>query len=567
MTTRATHSHSSHWGVFEAEVADGQVIAVHPYPRDPDPSPILKNIPGSLRHPTRVTQPMVRAGWLDRGPGPDNHRSAEPFVPVSWGTATELLATELRRVRDQHGPRAIYGGSYGWASAGRFHHAQSQIHRFLNGLGGYTYSVHSYSMGAAEVIYPHLFGDFWHMLLHGTAWSTIVEQAELFVCFGGLPLKNTAVKPGGISRHRVSDHLRRAAERGVEFVLFSPLRDDLPDFVRAEWHAPLPGTDVAVMLAMAHTLITERLHDAAFLDRYCVGFDRFARYVLGQEDGQPKSPEWAAGISDMPAEAIRALAQRMAAHKTFITMSWSLQRTEFGEQAAWMGATLAAMLGQIGLPSGGFGFGYSSTSMVGSAPLRYRFPSLPQGTNAVSDFIPVARIADLLLQPGQTFDYNGRRLTYPDIRLVYWAGGNPFHHHQHLGRLRRALQRPDTIVVHDSFWTAMARNADIVLPCSMTLERNDIGWNENDSTLVAMHQAVEPIGQARSDYAIFTGLADRLGFGDQFTEGRDEMGWLRHLYGSWRTSLIERGMEVPSFDAFWEEGYFEQGWTDDHEVL
>ena len=567
MTDRVLVSHSSHWGVFDAEIENGELVAIHPYPGDADPSSILANIPDSVRHPARITQPMVRAGWLDRGPGPDTHRGAEPFVPVDWATATDLLAAELRRVVDDHGPQAIYGGSYGWASAGRFHHAQSQIHRFLNGLGGYTYSVHSYSLGAAEVIFPHVVGVFWDMLLRATAWPTIVENTDLFVCFGGLPLKNTAVKPGGVGRHRVREHLRRAKERGVEFVLFSPLRDDLPDFVQAEWHPLVPGSDVAVMLALAHTLITEGLHDRAFLDHYCVGYERFEQYVLGAVDGQPKTPEWAERLSEEPAESIRALARRMAAHKTFITMSWSLQRTEYGEQAPWMGMTLAAMLGQIGLPSGGFGFGYSSTSMVGAAPLRVRFPSLSQGTNAVTSFIPVARIADMLLQPGEPFTYDGHDLTYPDIRLVYWCGGNPFHHHQHLGRLRRALERPDTIVVHDPFWTAMARNADIVLPCAMTLERNDIGWNENDSTLVAMRQAIAPHMQARSDFEIFAELSAKLGFADQFTEGRGEMDWLRHMYDTWRAAASGQGVDVPPFEAFWDEGYLEQTWSDNNEVL
>jgi biotin/methionine sulfoxide reductase len=225
------------------------------------------------------------------------------------------------------------------------------------------------------------------------------------------------------------------------------------------------------------------------------------------------------------------------------------------------------MLGQIGLPSGGFGFGYSSTSMVGSAPLRFKFPSLPQGKNGVRTFIPVARIADMLLHPGEAFDYDGQRLTYPDIRLVYWCGGNPFHHHQHLARLRRAFERPDTVVVHDPFWTAMARNADMVLPSTMTLERNDIGWNENDSTLAAMRQAVAPFAQARSDYEIFAALAAKLGFWDRFTEERNEMDWLRHMYDTWRTTASEHGVEVPTFEDFWEEGYLEQAWSDDHEVL
>ena len=127
-------------------------------------------------------------------------------------------------------------------------------------------------------------------------------------------------------------------------------------------------------------------------------------------------------------------------------------------------------------------------------------PALPQGPNPVRAFIPVARIADMLLHPGEPYEYDGARRHYPDIRLVYWCGGNPFHHHQDLNRLRRALGRPETVVVHEPFWTAIARHADIVLPATMTLERNDIGAGRNDRYLIAMHRAIEPFGQARDDY-------------------------------------------------------------------
>ena len=122
------------------------------------------------------------------------------------------------------------------------------------------------------------------------------------------------------------------------------------------------------------------------------------------------------------------------------------------------------MLGEIGLPGRGFGHGYGSMAETGQAPAAVDLPSVPQGRNPVSSFIPVARVADMLLDPGEPFDYDGQRLTYPDIRLVYWSGGNPFHHHQDLNRLRRAMGRPETIVVHEPFWTGMARHADIVLP-------------------------------------------------------------------------------------------------------
>jgi biotin/methionine sulfoxide reductase len=243
----------------------------------------------------------------------------------------------------------------------------------------------------------------------------------------------------------------------------------------------------------------------------------------------------------------------------FTSTTWSLQRAEHGEQPPWMSVALAALLGQIGLPGGGFGFGYGSTQRVGEGPAMpgIGLPTLPQGHNPVRDFIPVARVSDMLLNPGASFDYDGARHVYPDIRLVYWCGGNPFHHQQHLARLRHGLARVDTFVVHDAFWTAAARQADIVLPSTLTLERNDLGTSGNDAYLTAMQQAVAPYGQARSDFESFAALADALGVGDEFHEGRDELGWVRHIYERWRAKSAEQGHAFPDFDRFWAEGVLE----------
>ena len=123
--------HSSHWGVFSGQWVDDRLV-VRPHPQDPDPNPIIENFPEALNHRVRIAKPMVRRGWLERGPGKDPRRGRDEFVPMEWPEALDLLAGELSRVRDTHGPGAIFGGSYGWSSAGRFHHAQSQVHRFLN---------------------------------------------------------------------------------------------------------------------------------------------------------------------------------------------------------------------------------------------------------------------------------------------------------------------------------------------------------------------------------------------------------------------------------------------------
>jgi len=215
---------------------------------------------------------------------------------------------------------------------------------------------------------------------------------------------------------------------------------------------------------------------------------------------------------------------------------------------------LAALLGQLGLPGGGFAYALGSTSNIGKPAVAVPVPTLPQSRNSIADFIPVARLSDMLLHPGEPFDYNGQQLTYPNIQLVYWAGGNPFHHHQDLNRLRRAFARPDTVIVHDSVWTASARHADVVLPATITLEREDIGAAAGDPLLVAMHRAVSRYGQARDDYDIFGGLAERLGFAEQFTEGRSARDWLEYLYDLTCRMLVARGVHAPDFAEFWDEG-------------
>ena len=285
-----------------------------------------------------------------------------------------------------------------------------------------------------------------------------------------------------------------------------------------------------------------------------MGYRVFERYLLGLDDGQPKDATWASAISGVPARDIVTLARRMADGPTLVTVAHGLQRAEHGEQPVWMAITLAAMLGGIGAPGAGFAYALGIFANIGQAPAAVSIPSFPQGRNPVATFIPVARIADMLLRPGERYPYDGQDLTYPHIRLVYWAGGNPFHHHQDLGRLRRAFRRPDTVIVHEPYWTASARHADIVLPATITLEREDIGSSRNDPGVIAMHRVLAPHGQARDDYAIFAGLAERLGVGPAFTEGRDIDAWLRHIYADLAQRLEEVGQPAPTFDDFWESG-------------
>ena len=544
-----TVPHGSHWGAFRAEVADGRVAAALPFAGDPEPSPIIASIPDAVHHSSRIERPMARSGWL-RGDGGAG-RGRDSFAPLDWDRATDLVAGEIERVRGDFGSESIFAGSYGWASAGRFHHAKSQLHRFLGQAGGFTAQRHNYSYAAGLAVLPHIVGGVEAAAGPVTDWPTIVEHTRLMVAFGGLPLKNAQVDSGGNGEHVAAGFVREAAGRGARFAVVSPLRDDLPPDVEGEWIPIRPGSDTALMLALAQVLLTEGLADRDFLARRCQGAEVFEASLAG------RTPEWAEAETGVPAARIRRLAREMAAARTMISTAWALQRGDRGEQPFWATVALAACLGQIGLPGGGFGFGYGCVSGIGAPRHGLSGPTLPIGDNPTGAFIPVARIADMLLDPGGAYDFDGERRRYPDARLVYWAGGNPFHHHQDLNRLAEAFRRPETVVVHEPWWTATARHADIVLPATTTLERNDIGAGRRDRFWLAMHRAIAPVGRARHDHDIFADLADRLGFRERFTEGLGEMAWLRRMYGEAAGRAAERGLNLPDFDTFWSEGHVE----------
>ena len=543
-----------HWGTYDVVTERNDVVAALPYSDDPDPSPIGDNLVGSLQNKLRIRTPMIREGYLKLRNYSGIGRGREPFVPVSWEYAEKLVAEELSRVRRCYGNEAIFGGSYGWGSAGRFHHAQGQLHRFLNLIGGCTRSVNTYSFAAAEVILPHVVGHESSFISQPTNWPSLINKSELFVAFGGLPLKNSQVTSGGLSRHLQKKYMYEALQSGIEFINVSPIRSDIADGLESEWLGLTPNTDVAFMLGLAFTIVSEDLQDSLFLQKYCIGFDKVKDYLFGHSDGIEKTAEWASSICGVSADTIVKLARKMTDKRTILSASWSLTRQDHGEQSYWMLITLAALLGQIGLPGGGFAFGYAAENKVGVSGSSLRLSRLPQGINPISSFIPVARISDMLLNPNTGFSYNGKEYSYPDVKLVYWAGGNPFHHHQDLRRLDSAWQRPQTIICNEIYWTSTAKRCDIVLPVTSPLERNDIGGSPAESSVLAMKQVCPPVEEARSDYDIFSGIAERLGMRDRFTEGLDELGWLKRLYKETKDFLEDAGEKIPSFDEFWSAG-------------
>jgi biotin/methionine sulfoxide reductase len=139
--------------------------------------------------------------------------------------------------------------------------------------------------------------------------------------------------------------------------------------------------------------------------------------------------------------------------------------------------------------------------------------------------------------------------------LVWWAGGNPFHHHQDLNRLRRAWAKPETIIVNEWCWNPLAKHADIILPCTTPLERSDIALTPKDPYQVVMDQAIEPVGQARDDHEILRGIAAKMGVEEAFTEGRRPEEWQRWIWDISRQQAAEQGVELPDWETFQRKGW------------
>ncbi len=566
-------TNASHWGAFKATVKDGKWVATTPWENDPMPSHQLEGVMDVAFSPTRIKYPMVRRAFLEKGKDADRTtRGQDDFVRVSWDEALDLVMSEIKRVEEEHGPKATFAGSYGWKSSGKLHNCRTLLHRFMNLKGGYVNHVGDYSTGASQVIMPHVMGTL-EVYEQQTVWPVIAENTELLVLWGADPIKTSQIS-WLVADHGHMPGLEAYKATGKESISIDPLSTKTAKFLGSEWIPIRPGTDVAMLLGIAYTLMDENLVDEEFMNDYTTGYDKFLPYLKGETDKTPKTAEWASEICDVPAEQIKKLARKFKEKRTMLASGWGVQRQHHGEQIHWMLVTVASMLGQIGLPGGGFGLSYHYSS--GGAPTAnsVALGGISSGGAAVEGAswllaggaasIPLARIVDMLENPGGKFHFNGKEQEYPDVKMAYWVGGNPFSHHQDRNRMVKAWQKLETVIVHDFQWTATARFADIVLPATTTFERNDIEVIGDYSAIgyVAMQKMIEPMYESKSDYDIFAALSKKLGVEDKFTEGKSEMDWIKEFYNNAKAMGEKQNIAMPEFDKFWEDGIHEFEVTD-----
>ncbi|MBY8161020.1 trimethylamine-N-oxide reductase TorA [Vibrio fluvialis] len=575
-TTGTWKVSGSHWGAFRAQIYGGKVQAIKPLETDKHPTDMLNGIKGIIYSPSRVRYPMVRLDWLKKHKYSAETRGNNRFIRVTWDEAIDLFYRELERVQKQYGPWALHAGQTGWNQTGAFHNCTAMMQRAVGMHGNYITKVGDYSTGAGQTIMPYVLGST-EVYAQGTSWTEILEHSDNIILWANDPVKNLQVGWNCETHQSFGylDQLKEKIAKGeVNVVSVDPVKNKTQRFLQNDHLYINPQTDVAFMLAVAHVLYTEDLYDKKFISTYCLGFDDFIQYVLGNtKDKIERTPEWAAKICGVTPESIRDFARMLVKGRTQLLFGWCIQRQEHGEQPYWMGAVLAAMIGQIGLPGGGISYGHHysgigvpSTGFAGPGG----FPrNLDQGAkpkwdnndfNGYSRTIPVARWIDAILEPGKKINHNGNTVTLPGFKMMVISGNNPWHHHQDRNKMKRAFQKLETVVTIDFNWTATCRFSDIVLPACTQWERNDIDsyGSYSGKGLIAMHRLVDPMFQSRTDFEIMTELTRRFGRHEEFTRGMDEMEWVRSLYHDCKKAN-EGKFEMPEFDEFWEQSVLEFG--------
>lgn len=560
---------AARWGAVYVEVKDGKVVSSKGALPKTVPNSLQQTAPDQVHTNIRVKYPMVRKSYLENPGKADGKRGNDPFVRVSWEQALKLIHEQHSRIRSSYGPASIFAGSYGWRSSGVLHKAQTLLQRYMSMAGGYAGHTGDYSTGAAQVIMPYVVGSV-EVYEQQTTWPMVLEHSQVVVLWGMNPLNTLKIAWSSTDEQGI-EYFNLLKKSGKSVIAIDPMRSETIEFFgeNATWIAPHMGTDVAMMLGIAHTLVKKNLHDKAFLEKYTTGYPQFEEYLLGKSDKVEKTAEWASGVCGVPAEQLEKLAEIFSSNKTMLMAGWGIQRQQYGEQKHWMLVTLAAMLGQIGTEGGGFGFSYHYSN--GGNPTRIGgvLPAISAkiegGSSAGNDWavsdavtsLPVARIVEALENPGGKYQHNGKEQTFPDIKMIWWAGGANFTHHQDTNRLIKAWQKPELVVISECYWTAAAKHADIVLPITTSFERNDLTMTGDYSNqhLVPMKQVIEPQFEARSDFDVFADLAEMLKPGGKavYTEGKDEMAWLKQFYDVAQKAARAQRVAMPQFNAFWQQ--------------
>jgi len=488
----------------------------------------------SIRHriynPDRLKKPLKRKPGTKRGDG--------EWIEISWGQALDEIADKMKQLIKDYGNESIYinygTGTLGGTIARSWPPAETPFARLMNLIGGYLNHYADYSTAQITAAYPCHYGEW----VASNSFDDI-KNSKLQVLFGNNPLE-TRMSGGGETF--VTQQAKK--KHHVKTIVIDPRFSETSVALGDEWVALRPGTDAALVAGLAYVMVQENLHDQEFLDKYCSGFDEehlpegapknssYRAYLEGKKDGVPKTPEWAARITGVPAQTITQLAREIGnAKPVAINQGWGPQRHANGENQARAIFTLAAMCGDIGVPGGGTG------GREASYGLSMEYPFNTNTENPVETSISVFGWTDAVDHGAEmTKNKDGVRgkdkLDAP-IKMIWQYAGNALtNQHADINRTTELLRddtKAELIVVSDIQMTVSARYADYVLPDCSTSEQEDViqeGSSGNMGYSILASQAIKPLYDCRPIYDVIADLADRFGVRDQFTEGLTQQQWV-----------------------------------------
>jgi anaerobic dimethyl sulfoxide reductase subunit A len=535
--------------VIRASVKDGVLTRIESDP-DPDTAEQLA-LRGCLRgrsyrqivyHPDRLKYPMKRVG--KRGEG--------KFERISWDEATTMIADQVKRISQKYGALSIHP-LYASGNSGAV--AGTGFVKRLLGLycGDFLNYYGTYSSGQTRYATPYTYGTSNSGNMRAD-WA----NSKLIILDGFNPAET-------VFGTNTMYYLRKAKEAGAKIIVIDPRYTDTAVTLADEWIPIRPGTDSALMDAMAYTMITENLHDQAFLDKYCLGFDEahmpegipagnsYKTYVMGQADGQAKTPEWAEKLTGIPASRIKALAREYATVKPgALIQGFGPQRHANGEQTVRSATLLACMTGNVGVKGGNAsGAGYPpSTCTVGSIPSK-------GGKVMISCFLWTDAIVRGSEMTAAKDLIQGADKLPSNIKLIFNMAGNALvNQHAQINQTTKILSDEslcEFIVTCDLFMTPSAKYSDLVLPGTTTYERDSIlsPWGHGEY-LIYSNKVIEPMYECREEYDWLTDVAEKLGIKQDFTEGKSQVDWLRYC----TEATAKAYPEFPGFDAFKKAGVF-----------
>ena len=592
-------------------------------PRKTTLAPHGMNIKSIVYSPDRLLYPMKRVDFDANGERNPQNRGKSGYVRISWDEALDLVAAEIKRAKREHGPGSIatsHGSHHLWGNIGYY---LSALFRFSNAIG--MTRVH-HNPDSWEGWYWGAVHHWGHTLRVGQSetYGTVedcLQNCDMIVSWSADP--ETTSGSYGAQEGTVRRQWLKDPRLGIKVVHVDPYYNSTAQFLPGKWFAPKPTTSVAMAMAIAYVWIKEDLYDKDYVASHTVGFDVWKAYLLGEEDGIPKTPEWQEKETGVPAKDVRALAREWGRKRVYLAPGgWGnghggACRNQTGIQWARVMVCLVAMqgLGKPGVNMGNlqwgcpvdFNFyfpGYADGGMSGDlentampVELYQRMPQLPtMSSNAQT--IPRIWLPEAIFDGkaegyrwvGKSIEHQFAKFSYPSpgyspVKMFYKYGGSILSTMNNTNRHVRMYQSENLeFVVNQSVWfEGEAKFADIILPACTNFERHDIsewaglgGYGHhgqqqlNHRVIISQAKCIEPLGESKSDYWIFNEICGRLGLANYFSEGVNEIDWVKRQFDasdlpeaiSWKQFIKKGYYVVPSekeklrapvsFRWFWE---------------